>query len=235
MKPITGFLAALIVALGLLTGSALGQPASTPPEPLRCAAFSPYVDGYNPNSGPHPPPALIDALLEAQVQRLGFRCIMTYGMLNGLDYTFAAAQSRGVKVIAIIWLDSDPAVNAASIAAGILNAKLYPDTILRLACGSEVRTRHGAAVAEPIIRDCISQVKAAGVAQPVTSIDTWWGWCDEAWPCQTWRLAADVDWIGANIFPWWENKYSGLFPCTPAQKAADFTWPACRTWRPLPG
>ena len=70
---------------GVWSSPAVGKPASTPPEPLRCAAFSPYVDGYNPNSGPHPPPALIDALLEAQVKRLGFRCIMTYGMLNGLD------------------------------------------------------------------------------------------------------------------------------------------------------
>jgi exo-beta-1,3-glucanase (GH17 family) len=31
-----------------------------------------------------------------------------------------------------------------------------------------------------------------------------------------------VDWIGINVFPWWENKYSGVHPCIPAIKAADF-------------
>jgi exo-beta-1,3-glucanase (GH17 family) len=31
-----------------------------------------------------------------------------------------------------------------------------------------------------------------------------------------------VDWIGTNIFPWWENKFSGVHPCTTAEQAADF-------------
>lgn len=191
-------------------------------EVLRCVAFSPYVSGYNPDLGPHPPPSLIDTLLDVVVTQTGFRCIMTYGMLNGLDYTFEAAKNKGIKVIAIIWLDTDDATNNASIALGIQKAKQYPDTIIRLSCGSEVRVRHGAATAEPIIRNCINQLRAASVSQPITSIDTWWGWCNETSPCQQWNLVNDVDWIGINIFPWWENKYSGLFTCTPAAKAADF-------------
>ena len=70
---------------------------------------------------------------------------MTYGVLNGLDAVFPAAQARGVRVIAIIWLDADPKVNEASIVAGIAAALAYPQTIVRLSCGSEVRTRHGSA------------------------------------------------------------------------------------------
>jgi hypothetical protein len=31
-----------------------------------------------------------------------------------------------------------------------------------------------------------------------------------------------VDWIGVNVYPWWENKYSPLFPCIPAEEAAAF-------------
>jgi exo-beta-1,3-glucanase (GH17 family) len=31
-----------------------------------------------------------------------------------------------------------------------------------------------------------------------------------------------MDWIGVNIFPWWENKFSGIFPCTTAEEAGDF-------------
>lgn len=192
--------------------------------------FSPYVDGYDPVDGPHPSPQLIDTLLDNLINQAGFRCIMTYGVLNGLDYTFEAAQTRGMKVIAILWLDTDPAVNEASITRGIEKAKQYPDTILRLSCGSEVRVRHGAAVAEPIVRGCVDRLKQADVTQPVTSIDTWWGWCNEARPCQRWGLADDLDWIGINVFPWWENRYSGLFPARRRRMHRPSTSPATRTW-----
>jgi len=35
-------------------------------------------------------------------------------------------------------------------------------------------------------------------------------------------FADKVDWIGTNIYPWWENQYSGVHTCVPAEKAADF-------------
>jgi exo-beta-1,3-glucanase (GH17 family) len=190
--------------------------------PIRCVAFSPYVSGYNPDIGPHPPAALIDTLLDGIRYRAGFNCILTYGFLNGLDYVIDAAHTRGMKVIAGIWLDTDPAVNAASITAGIATARQYPETILRLSCGVELRNRRGAAVSEPIIQDCLTRLRNAGTTQPLTSIDTWWQWCNEAWPCQPRGLAAQVDWIGINVYPWWENKYSGIFPCTTAAEAAGF-------------
>lgn len=223
----------LLLALAILGGLILGlSTADSPPhlapvgnaeaEVLRCVAFSPYVAGYDPEFGPHPPPSLIDTLLDVVVNQAGFRCIMTHGVLNGLDYTFEAAKSRGVKVIAIVWLDRDTSVNEASITLGIQKASQYPDTIIRISCGSEVRLRHGVTVAEPIIRNCIQRFKTAGVTQPIGYIDTWWEWCNAAWPCQQWTLANDVDWIGINVFPWWENKYSGLFTCTAASQAPDF-------------
>ena len=190
--------------------------------PIRCIAFSPYVEGYNPNTGPHPPAALIDALLDVVLYQAGFKCILTYGFLNGLDHIIDAAHNRGMKVIANIWLDTNATVNNDSIIAGIAKAKQYPDTIIRLSCGSELRTRLTAGVAEPIIQGCLTQVRNAGVTQPLTSIDTWWQWCNETWPCQARGLASQVDWIGINVYPWWENKYSGIFPCTAAADAAEF-------------
>ena len=147
---------------------------------------------------------------------------MTYGVLNGLDYIFAAARARGLKVTAIIWLDADQTANSVSITAGIENAKQFEGTITALSCGSEVRTRTGRAVADQVIGDCITRLRAAGVSQPITSIDTWWQWCNESWPCQPWDLAFSLDWLGVNVFPWWENRFSGLFPCTTAAEAADF-------------
>jgi exo-beta-1,3-glucanase (GH17 family) len=188
---------------------------------LQCAAFSPYVGKLNPNYGAHPSKELIKELLDKLVKQTPFRCIMTYGVLNGLDAIFTAAEARHIKVIAILWLDDDIAVNSQSIAKGIEVAKAFPKTIIKLSCGSEVRTRHGNALDGEITR-CIDGLRNAGVTQPITTIDIWWEWCNRSLTCAQTSFAAQVDWIGTNIFPWWENKSSGIHTCIPAEKAADF-------------
>lgn len=188
---------------------------------LRCVAFSPYVGKLNPDYGAHPSTELINELLDKLVKETSFRCIMTYGVLNGLDAAFAAAEARNLKVIAILWLDKDSAVNSQSIAKGIEVAKTFPKTIIKLSCGSEVRTRHGNQFDGEIGR-CIDSLRQAGVSQPITTIDTWWEWCNRASPCQQTAFAKSVDWIGTNIFPWWENKHAGVHTCTTAIQAADF-------------
>jgi len=190
-------------------------------DPLQCAAFSPYVGNLSPDSGPPPSRELIDQLLDKLVKETPFRCIMTYGVMGGLEYTFAAAEARHLKVIAIIWLDKDIAMNTKSIASGIDVAKAFPNTIIKLSCGSEVRTRHGYEFDGEITR-CIDDLHKADVSQPITTIDTWWEWCDRKSPCKPTIFAKKVDWIGANIFPWWENKHADLYPCTPASQAANF-------------
>lgn len=209
--------AAVAVALPVLSRVASAQEL-----PLRCVAFSPYAAGYDAEFGPHPPPHVIDALLDQARGSTGLNCIQTYGVLNGLDYAFHAAAARGMKVIAIIWLNDLAAVNDASIAKGIEVARAHTGTIVRVSCGSEVRTRLGPAVAEPIVQNCLTRLRAAGVTQPLTAIDTWWEWCNRAWPCQVRAISTQVDWIGINVFPWWENRYSGLFPCTTAAEADEF-------------
>ncbi len=196
-------------------------PKPTPAKALQCTGFSPYVGKLTPDYGVAPSKELIDTLLEKLIAETPFRCIMTYGVTNGLDYIFAAAQARNIKVIAILWLDKDITVNSQSISSGIAVAKAFPDTIIKLSCGSEVRTRHDYRLDGEITR-CIQALREAGIKQPVTTIDTWWEWCNRKSPCETTNFGAQVDWIGTNIFPWWENKFSGAYPCIPAQKAADF-------------
>jgi exo-beta-1,3-glucanase (GH17 family) len=188
---------------------------------LQCVAFSPYVDKLNPNYGPHPAPELIDKLLDKLLKETPYRCIMTYGVLNGLDYTFKAAKTRNMKVIAIIWLDDDPAVNKQSIAKGIEVIKAFPETIVKISCGSELRTRHSPTM-DGEIHQCIDGLRAAGIKQPITTIDTWWEWCNRNTKCQQTSFAGKVDWIGINVFPWWENKHAGVHTCTKAEQAADF-------------
>ncbi|MDD5321652.1 MAG: exo-beta-1,3-glucanase [Methylococcales bacterium] len=214
-----------LISMALLgfghSASARKQIKGARQDTLQCAAFSPYVGKLNPDYGAHPSPELINELLDKLVKETPFRCIMTYGVLNGLDTIFSAAEARHIRVIAILWLDNDIAVNSQSIAKGIEVAKKFPDTILKLSCGSEVRTRHGYAFDGEIVR-CIESLRKAGVTQPVTTIDTWWEWCNRSLTCEQSSFASQVDWIGTNIFPWWENKFSGVHTCTPAEEAADF-------------
>ncbi len=188
---------------------------------LQCVAFSPYVGNLNPDYGAAPSKQLIDQLLDQVVKEARFSCIMTYGVLNGLDYIFTSAKARHLKVFSILWLDKDIAVNSQSIDKGIEVAKAYPETIVRLSCGSEVRTRNGYAFDGEITR-CIDSLRKAGVSQPITTIDTWWEWCNRSLKCGQTSFSAQVDWIGINVYPWWENKHSGIYPCTSAKKAADF-------------
>jgi exo-beta-1,3-glucanase (GH17 family) len=191
------------------------------PETLQCAAFSPYVGKLTPNYGASPSKELINTLLDKLIKNTPIRCIMTYGVLNGLDNIFTAAEAKHIKVIAIIWLDHDLAINSQSITKGIEVAKAFPKTIIKLSCGSEVRTRHAYAFDSEIIR-CIDSLRQAGVSQPITSIDTWWEWCNRSKVCEKNSFTYKVDWIGINIFPWWENKFSETHSCTPAEKASDF-------------
>jgi exo-beta-1,3-glucanase (GH17 family) len=200
---------------------------------LNCVAFSPYINGYDPNfpNDPKkvPPASVIDHLLDIAVQRK-YNCILVYGVHPPLDHIFPAAQARSIKVIANIWLEAGStyaAQNATSIAYGITAAKSYPGTIVKLSCGVEVRNRAvnktlPVSSAETVINDCIIQLRNAGVTQPITTIDTWWNWCNAKWPCQSWSMANNVDWIGINVYPWWENKDSDHFPCTPASTAPQF-------------
>ncbi|MGZ8152666.1 MAG: exo-beta-1,3-glucanase [Methylovulum sp.] len=189
--------------------------------PLQCVAFSPYVGKINPNYGPQPSSELINELLDKLVKQTPFRCIMTYGVINGLDAIFAAAEARHIKVIAIIWLDNDIAINSQSITKGIEVAKAFPQTIIKLSCGSEVRTRNDYAFDGEISR-CIDSLRKADVSQPITTIDIWWEWCNRSKNCGQTNFGEQVDWIGVNVYPWWENKYSGVHTCITAVQAADF-------------
>ncbi len=190
-------------------------------KPLQCVAFSPYVNQLTPNYGQHPSPEIIETLLDTLIKQTSFRCIMSYGVLNGLEAIFPAAKKRGIKVIAILWIDKDKLVNTDSIAHGIALAREYPETIIRLSCGSEVRTRNNFAFDSETER-CLNALREAKVSQPIGVIDTWWEWCNRSQPCHQNQFSAQVDWIGINIFPWWENRHADLFPCVNANEAADF-------------
>jgi exo-beta-1,3-glucanase (GH17 family) len=198
MKHLLLVLTFLVVLVFGHRAYALKQVNATPHDTLQCAAFSTYVGALTPNYGAHPSKELINNLLDKLIKNTPFRCIMSYGVLNGLDAIFSAAEARHIKVIAILWLDNDINVNTQSIEKGIQVAKAFPKTIIKLSCGSEVRTRHGNVYDGEITR-CIDSLHKAGVTQPITTIDTWWEWCNRSLDCQQTSFTSKVDWIGANI------------------------------------
>jgi exo-beta-1,3-glucanase (GH17 family) len=88
------------------------------------------------------------------------------------------------------------------------------------AAGVEIRNRQQSV--DETAAQAITRLRNAGVTQPITSIDTWWNWCNTTPLCQPWGLAADVDWVGINVHPWWENRGPSLYPCIPAADAPTF-------------
>jgi exo-beta-1,3-glucanase (GH17 family) len=193
-----------------------------------CIHFGPYVNGYNPNWGPHPSPALMGQLLDKLKQQTKFRCIIVYGVLNTLSSVASLAQQRGFKVILVAWLDSDLNINKQSVTKTIQLAKSYSSTVIGVGCGNEVRLRLGKPQATSIIRDCIGKLRQSGVKQPIGYIDTWHQWCDAPSGCNKnvcnkWSdLSNQVDWIGINNFAFWENVYSPCGACYAIDKVADF-------------
>ena len=108
-----------LIALGLGHEAYAEKSYKTPNQILQCAAFSTYVGKLNPNYGAHPSKELINTLLDQLIKKTPFRCIMTYGVLNGLDTVFSAAEEKHIKVISTIWIDNDINVNSQSIEKGI--------------------------------------------------------------------------------------------------------------------
>ncbi len=215
----------LLISVAWLYSGAVNAKNSHVPssleKPMHCLAFSPYVDNLSPDYGAQPSKQLLGKLLDHVLKQTPFRCIMTYGVLGGLEDIFYEAQQRNIKVIAILWIDNDPIVNTQSISKGIYLAREFKDTIIKVSCGSEVRTRRDYAYDKEITR-CLNALREAKISQAISTIDTWWEWCNRSVSCQKTAFSEQVDWIGINIFPWWENIYSSLHDCVSAEHAADF-------------
>jgi hypothetical protein len=85
-----------LLSLSLTGGMSSPQLRMPSKRHARCIAwrFHRMSGHYSPLTGPHPPPRVIDQLLDNLIARTDYRCIMTFGVLNGLDHVF----SRPVNV-----------------------------------------------------------------------------------------------------------------------------------------
>jgi len=192
-----------------------------------CISFSPYVDPYTPNYGPAPPVSLIRTLMTNLVQQSGFRCIHIYN-LGATTYgnILMVARELNVKVLANIYFDAQ-SLSIDSLPGAISNANNYRDTLLGISCGSEtIYESNNPNGVRDTVASCVRQLRNGGVTQPIGYIDVFTGWCGgDEYPCNNFfgDLAAQVDFVGLDEFPWWLNTYSRMFPCQPASNAANQT------------
>lgn len=124
---------------------------------------------------------------------------------------------------------------AVQIDAGIALAKRFPETIVAISCGSEVRLRLFAGVANTVVSDCLRRLRAANVSQPLGYQGTWPEWCNEDFPgqhfpaCLRWEpIVSLVDVVFVTAYSFWENRVgpqSGeiqRFPCVTPAGSANF-------------
>jgi len=183
-------------------------------------SFSPSVAPYSPWNPP--PTALITDLLNILHTTTKYKTLMMYYIDQ---WTVPLIANAGFKMLGILALNAG-ADNSAMINAGIAMAKAYPDTIVGIACGNELGLTNGITWSTIYtVSQCVTALKSAGVSQPVGVIDTYDSLCGRGGSCAPWSDLAGlpIDWIGANIYPYWDNVWSGSSPCTYANTAAAKT------------
>jgi len=171
------------------------------------AAVAPYSP-WNP-----PPEALINQLLSILRAQTKFKTLVMYYIDQ---WTVPIIARHGYQMTGIVSLvvggDNSGVINAA-----INMAKQYPDTIVGIACGNELAHQSGLTWnVVYTVTNCIQRLKEAGVVQPVGVMDTFHTWCSENESgCNTrWSAVSDhADWLGVNIYPYWNNVFSGNWPC----------------------
>jgi exo-beta-1,3-glucanase (GH17 family) len=172
--------------------------------------------------------AHVDTLLDRILTQTPFRCLQMYGLS---EQAIAQAKAKGFKVIVVLFLDvnANNNLNVINQAVSVGTNPLYSDTIIGWSCGNEMRNGNNQAVVEPAIKDCIQRLRNGGAPQAITSNNQYYAWCNEetAAPyCSKWStLSWDVDYIGTNIYPYWNNKFIPNQPgnCVTASQAAQKT------------
>lgn len=163
--------------------------------------------------------------------------VRTYSTDHGLDRIVPIARDLGLKVSVGMWLQTDPAVDSAELARGIMAILKTPVAVDRVFVGNEVLTSKFQSVAA--LKARIAEVKAALVEGglpdiQVSTAETWNIWLAHR------ELAEGADFIGAHIFPYWDGvpvadavpyvmrRYKELQAAFPGKKIviAETGWPA---------
>ncbi|MDB5598959.1 MAG: glycosyl transferase family 2 [Xanthobacteraceae bacterium] len=217
---------------------------------LASVSYAPYAGSQRPGRDRASPEQIrSDLKLLAPLTR----AVRTYESTNGAELVPAIAAEFGLKVTVGVWLDpeddKDPEIakaakakNEREIKSAILLARNYSN-VNAIVVGNETVFRNDLSVMSDAARvdwliEYIRQVKQR-VHVPVTTgevLDKW-----EKHP----KLVSAVDFIGAHILPYWDNrtagetvaytfnKYADLQHAYPGKRIviAEFGWPSAGTNR----
>lgn len=183
---------------------------------MGCVNFNPYVEGFDPFWGPYLTREVIRETMDILVESKRVSCIVSNShALSNTDIVELAAERR-LKMMWIVYLDTNAALNQGNITYGIELARKYPDTVVAVSCGSETLLRNGEAFATQVISECIEQFRGAGLSVALTVSEALTGWCEggRLEGCRRWSIADKIDFISSTIFPWYH--------CIPNEMAVDF-------------
>lgn len=163
---------------------------------IKGLCYSPYRDGQNPDWGPYPSES--DIKEDIGILDPVASYVRTYGADHNLENIprFILEMASNIKVNAGCWLGSDLQVNDSQIKNLILEANRFPN-IASITVGNE--TQQFGTIPEDRLIGYINYVKQQVPENvTVTTGDTWFAWAQHP------RLAEEVDYVFAHLFPYWE-------------------------------
>jgi len=165
-------------------------------------SFSPFRAGQDPRRGDRPSIAEIARDLDL----IPARTIRTYGVAGILGDIPALAEARGIGVVPGAWIGPDPASNRREVDALIAIARQNA-AIGRVLIGNEAVLR-GDIEAPALIAELARARRQLDI--PLGTAEPWHVWLDNP------ALAAAVDFIGAQVLPYWEG--------VPVEAAVDYVF-----------
>jgi exo-beta-1,3-glucanase (GH17 family) len=169
--------------------------------------YSPFRDGQNPDSGPYPTleqigqdlDILSSLVLCPYFNQGDVTHIRTYGADHNLEKIPQVIQEKGspLWVNAGCWLSGNLGANETSLTALIDEANRFAN-VTTVTVGNE--TQPSPLLTEQILIEYIHRVKNQIPQEvQVTTGETWYRWLHQP------NLAANVDFILAHIYPYWET------------------------------
>lgn len=196
----------------------LNKEAYHPEVPVNGVGYSPYRDGQDPDWGPYP--SLDEIRQDIDILNSTILCpyfnqglvkeIRTYGSDHNAEKIPQLILEKGssLKVNAGCWLGNDLGVNERLVVALVEEAKRFPN-VTAVTVGNE--TQQFQTLPEQKLIEYIRRVKSQiPQSVKVTTGDTWYPWLTQP------NLAAEVDFILAHFFPYWEPNP------VPANEAVNF-------------
>jgi exo-beta-1,3-glucanase (GH17 family) len=229
------------VALRLPASHAVADLVRVGPDGRYCMSFSPFPRGFRPagvfgtgdgSQGQGEPPfEIVAAVMDQVLASRQVKCVTAFSAQGVGGHIVRAASARGpLPVLLQLFIDLDQDNNRREVDAAISLLAQFPDTIVALICGYEVRLRWDAGLATDRIQACFRALQSNPRVPPTLPIGTMATWpelCDEAYAAvdlceRQWRGGTDgASLLLVSTYAFFENRNPARFPCLPPSAAGE--------------